>query len=124
MLRVIRVLFWIAVATTCYFAWSPNPPQMLANDKSQHELAFAVLTVGATLSWPEARWWAVGAALAGFGGLVEIVQLLPAIHRDSDINDWYADSAAIALALLAAHLLLMLRRRVTERSLAASGDGA
>jgi hypothetical protein len=111
MQTLMRVAFWVALATTLWFAWSPHPPTLLSNDKSQHELAFAVLAIGWTLAWPQARWWAVAAALAGIGGLIEIVQAIPSLHRDSDINDWYADVAAIILALAVAHALLALTRK-------------
>lgn len=111
MIRVFRVIFWVALATTLFFAWYPKPPMLLSSDKSQHELAFAVLAVGWTLAWPQARWWVVALALAGLGGLIEIVQMIPVLHRDADINDWYADVAAILLALAAAHVVLALTRR-------------
>ncbi|PZO90571.1 MAG: teicoplanin resistance protein VanZ [Sphingomonas sanxanigenens] len=106
--RLIKAGFWVALAVTLYFAWAPHPPTLIHNDKSQHELAFATLAIGWTLAWPRARWWQVALALAALGGLIEIVQGLPFVHRDEDINDWYADVAAILLGLAAAHGLLAI----------------
>ncbi|WP_414902603.1 hypothetical protein ACMT1E_05080 [Sphingomonas flavalba] len=116
MTHLFRTLFWLAVAVTLYFAWSPQPPQILPGDKYQHALAFAALATIATLGWPSIRWWVTAALLAAFGGLIELVQAIPAIHRDADVHDWYADMAAVAVALLLSHLLLRLLRRRDRES--------
>jgi hypothetical protein len=35
--------------------------------------------------------------LAGLGGAIEIIQLNPALRRQADITDWFADLKAIAV---------------------------
>ena len=106
MSRFFRILFWLAVAITLYFAWAPHPPTLLPTDKYQHALAFAVLAGVATLGWPKTRWWMTAALLAAFGALIEVVQAIPSVHRDADVHDWYADVIAVAFALVLSHLLL------------------
>ena len=39
--------------------------------------------------------------LSLFGALIEVVQAIPALHRDSDPLDWLADTIACAIVLLA-----------------------
>ena len=39
--------------------------------------------------------------LSLFGAAIEVVQAIPALHRDSDVSDWLADTiAAVAVVLL------------------------
>ena len=38
--------------------------------------------------------------LSFVGALIEVVQSIPQLHRDCDIRDWIADTAAIAVMLL------------------------
>jgi VanZ family protein len=40
------------------------------------------------------------AALSLFGALIEVVQAIPALQRDSDIKDWIADTVAVAVVLV------------------------
>ena len=99
MIPMYRYVFWATVIVTLVFAWMPHPPTLLPNDKSQHELAFVVLAAAAVAAYPEIRYRYIGAALAALGGLIEVVQAIPALHRDCDIHDWYADVAAICAAM-------------------------
>jgi hypothetical protein len=46
--------------------------------------------------------------LSLFGAAIELAQAIPALHRDSDIIDWIADTIACGLVLL---LVAWLRRR-------------
>jgi VanZ family protein len=104
MRKFILTILIVAVVVTLYFALYPKPPQLLRSDKSQHELAFAVLTVLSCLAMPTARYRTIFFALATFGGVIEILQMIPALHRDADVMDWIADMAAIAIALAAVAL--------------------
>jgi hypothetical protein len=47
--------------------------------------------------------------LSLFGAFIEVVQAIPALHRDSDVLDWLADTAAAGAILL----LVRLRRART-----------
>jgi hypothetical protein len=35
-----------------------------------------------------------------FGAVIEVVQAIPMLHRDSDVMDWIADTAAVLVVLL------------------------
>jgi hypothetical protein len=37
--------------------------------------------------------------LSAFGAIIEVLQAIPALNRDSDPIDWLADTAAAALVL-------------------------
>ncbi len=102
MTNYLRCLFWLAVVTSLLFAWTPHPPTLIANDKLQHVLAFVVLAFLVRFSYPAIAWQLTGLALAVLGGLIEIVQAIPVLHRDCDIYDWYADVVAIVLGLVLA----------------------
>ena len=39
-------------------------------------------------------------SLSLFGALIEVFQSIPALHRDSDVVDWIADTAAGIVVLL------------------------
>ena len=78
----------------------PHPPQVPAGDKYQHMAAFGTLTVLAAAGWPRAELLRIGERLSFLGALIEVVQSIPALHRDCDIMDWLADTAIIASVLL------------------------
>jgi len=75
----------------------PRPPAIPGqpSDKVQHVIAFSVLTILAFTAWPRRGWLLIVAGLSAFGALIEIVQLIPAMHRDGNWNDWMADTAAV-----------------------------
>ena len=89
-----RLAFWLACAVAFIFAVMPVPPDLGESDKLQHIFAFLVLAGLGRLAYPDVRkrWLLVG--LMGFGALIEIVQALPFVGRDSDPLDWVADTAA------------------------------
>jgi len=67
-------------------------------DKLQHMTAFAVLTLLGWVAYPRVSRIKLVLALIAFGGLIEIVQLIPMLQRDSDWHDWLADIIAIGVA--------------------------
>lgn len=101
LLRALAVLFWLALAVTLVMALLPRPPvgALGVNDKLQHMTAFAVLSLLAWLAFPRQRLSVLFLALAAIGGLIEILQMIPALHRDADVKDWIADCLAIAAVL-------------------------
>jgi hypothetical protein len=112
--RWLRIAFWAAAAFAFVMAVDPHPPQIPGEpgDKIQHMFAFATLAAMAAAAWPERRYAAIGLGLSYFGAIIEIVQAIPVLHRDCDIMDWAADTAALSLVLLAAALVgSKLRRR-------------
>jgi len=97
----LRLCFWLATTVAFVMAVLPHPPQLpgAPTDKIQHILAFAVLTVLGSAAYPRTHPVALIIGLAAFGGLIEAVQAIPALHRTSDVRDWLADVASVLIAL-------------------------
>ena len=107
--RLMRPLFWLLGCFSLVMALLPKPPSTPIDqfgDKFAHMLAFAVLTVVARLAWPRTPIWIAALLLSLYGAMIELLQTIPALHRDSDPRDWVADTGAIALALLLAQFLI------------------
>lgn len=79
----------------------PRPPQLpgAPGDKMQHMMAFATLAALAVAGWRHRSLAALFAWLSLFGAFIEVVQLIPALHRDGDVRDWIADMGAAGVAL-------------------------
>ena len=112
----IRLVFWLALAVTLVMALLPNPPALprQATDKVQHMAAFAALTFLAALGFQGLRLRVIFVAMAALGMAIEILQMIPTLHRDAQASDWLADCAAAAAALLLCGALrwLFSRRQV------------
>ena len=97
-----RLLFWGTAAFAFVMAAIPHPPRIPGgpSDKVLHIAAFAIL--GLLAAWAYARTPLIRLALglSLFGALIEVVQAIPALHRDSDVLDWAADTLAAAAVLL------------------------
>jgi hypothetical protein len=111
--RQINVLarpgFWLALAFALFMALVPRPPQVidLNNDKIDHMLAFATLSILGAISFPRMSLLRLGERLSFVGAMIEVLQAIPALHRDCDYRDWIADTAAIAVVLL---IVALIRR--------------
>jgi VanZ family protein len=70
------------------------------SDKIQHIIAFTVLSGLAGASYRTSALLAIGIRLSAFGALIEIVQAVPALHRDSSALDWLADTGAVLVVLI------------------------
>jgi Na+/H+-dicarboxylate symporter len=101
-----RFLFWGALAFALYMAWTPQTVSV--GDKYLHMLAFGTLTILACAGYPEAELLRLGERLSFLGALIEVVQAMPAVHRDCDIMDWVADTAVVAGVLV---VVWVVRRR-------------
>ena len=103
---ILRTIFWIAIAISFLAAINPLPPQLPGqpNDKVQHMMAFLMLGALAFFAFPRTRPIVLLAWLSAFGAFIELVQMIPVLHRDGDIFDWIADTAAAAVILTALHL--------------------
>ena len=101
MVRFLRVAFWAALLFALVMASLPRPPAVpgVTSDKIQHILAFAVLDGLGSAAYAKLRALQLLLALSGFGAVIEFVQLIPALHRDADVVDWIADTAAAALVI-------------------------
>ena len=117
MMAVVRRLrlpvFWLALAVTIWMANVPAPPAppVAVNDKWQHGAAFAVLTLMALAAYPARRAWHVGAAMLGYGVLIEITQWAFGQGRQSEWLDIAADMGGIAVAL---YLAVPLRKWIPQ----------
>lgn len=113
--RLLRPLFWLLTALALVMALLPKPPKLPIDrfgDKFEHMLAFLVLTVVAQLSWPNAsRLW-IAVRLSLLGALIEFLQAIPSLHRDSDWRDWIADSLAIVAAVAIGSGITWLRHTI------------
>ena len=111
-LAILRLVFWAAAIFAFVMAIIPHPPHLPGepSDKVQHIMAFLVLGGLAALAYPVSKPLLLGAGLSLFGALIELVQYIPALHRDSDPVDWIADTIAAALVLLIINRLRARRR--------------
>src|SRR4051794_18992167 len=100
--KSVRRLFWAAAAFAFVVAGLPHPPRLPGepNDKVQHIIAFATLALLASWAYSRATPLRLLVRLSLFGALIELVQAIPALHRDSDVIDWAADTVAVAVVLL------------------------
>ena len=106
-----RIAFLAALTATFVMAVIPHPPPLPGSpgDKIQHILAFATLSVLGTLAYPRLSFIRLFAGLILFGALIEVVQAIPALHRNSDILDLLADGVGALVAGLALRTVLRLR---------------
>ncbi|HET9628632.1 MAG TPA: hypothetical protein VFP14_04025 [Novosphingobium sp.] len=112
-----RVLFWLALLGAVGLALMPHPPQLPTDrlgDKFNHMLAFATLAALAALGWPQMERLRVVERLSFLGALIEVMQAMPALHRDCDIRDWAADT--VAIVAVTALFALRARLRVSATS--------
>jgi len=99
-LLVLQLLFWAAALFAFVMAVLPHPPD-ITNDKIQHMAAFATLGLLGSFAYPKLSGRRLLVGLSLFGALIEIVQAIPMLHRDSDPLDWLADTIACAVVLFA-----------------------
>ncbi|MBV9528389.1 hypothetical protein [Sphingomonas sp.] len=100
--RAAQVLFWAAALFALVMALLPHPPEVPGNpnDKVQHIMAFACLGVLGTAAFPRRSTLSLIVSLSAFGAVIEVLQAIPVLHRDSDPLDWLADTIACGLVLL------------------------
>lgn len=103
----LRILFWCALVGATTLAIMPQPPTLPTDDlgdKFNHILAFTVMAALAVLGWPAVPRLAILLRLSFLGAAIEVVQAIPALHRDCDPRDWVADTLAVGTVLLVARL--------------------
>lgn len=100
--RAARVLFWAAALFALVMALIPHPPELPGNpsDKIQHALAFATLGLLGAFAYPRLSMLRLIVGLSLFGASIEIAQLIPVLHRDSDVLDWLTDTVACAIIVV------------------------
>ena len=113
--RIVRhapvVLFYAALLFAVVMATLPHPPRVPGDpvDKVQHMVAFATLAWLGAAAYPRMPLPRLGERLSFLGALIEVVQSIPALHRDCDILDWVADTLAIVVVLLLVRLVRRVR---------------
>ena len=88
---------------TLIMALLPHPPELPGSpsDKIQHVIAFGTLAALGSAAYPARPRIQLLVALSAFGGMIEVLQAVPNLHRDSDPVDWLADTIAVMLVLAA-----------------------
>lgn len=106
-----KLIFWAAAAFALVMAVLPQPPQLPGepDDKVQHMIAFATLGLLGSWAYPALSLVRLLVGLSLFGAIIELIQAVPALHRDADPLDWVADTAAAAAVLLVASAVRRLR---------------
>ncbi|RZT42273.1 VanZ family protein [Cupriavidus agavae] len=101
-----RVLFCVCAATVLVLSLLPPevPGPTTGWDKSNHVLAFGVLTALAARAWP-GRPWPVVAGLLGYGGLIEVLQALTS-YREASWFDLCADAVGIGVGMLLSYRVI------------------
>ena len=117
--RTARTTFWAAACFAFVMAVLPHPPEVPGdpNDKVEHVVAFATLAALGSFAYPRLALLRLLAGLSMFGALIEFVQAIPALQRDSDPKDWIADTLAVVIVLA----LIGWRRRSSSASPKAGG---
>ena len=69
------------------------------------------LTLLSVLAFPEGSLLRIGERLSFLGAMIEVLQSIPALHRDCDIMDWVADTTIIVGVLLVVRVGRRARRR-------------
>ena len=114
MTSVLRLAFWAAAVFAFVMAVLPHPPELLeTSDKVQHMAAFFTITALGCAAYRGFSRLKLMLAMIAFGAMIEVVQMVPQLHRDAEWSDWLADILAVLLALAIAHLL---ERRAMRRA--------
>jgi hypothetical protein len=110
--RLLVYGFWAALFFALTMALLPKPPQLPGNpgDKVQHIAAFAVLTALSCAAYPVASAVRIGVGLGAFGLMIEVLQMIPILHRDGSALDWTADMGAVLIVLLLTSWLRKLKQ--------------
>ena len=101
--RTFRLAFFVIAISTTITALAPSPqfePGFAYADKLQHFTIFAVLGGLALFGFPQAPRRLIVERLSFFGAGIEVLQSIPALHRDCDVFDWATDTLGAAVAVL------------------------
>lgn len=103
MRSVALTLFWVVGTAALAFATFTVAPAFSGHgiDKLLHMAVFAILALLGSLGYPREPILRMFVWLAAFGGLIELIQLIPSLGRDADWSDWLADCISTAVVLTA-----------------------
>jgi hypothetical protein len=100
-----RLAFWSACLFVFVLAALPRPPKLPGSpsDIVLHIAAFVGLATLGHWAYSALKKRYLLAGLALFGALIEAVQAIPMVNRDSDPLDWFVDvGAALTVFVIAA----------------------
>ncbi|MEA3455520.1 MAG: VanZ family protein [Campylobacterota bacterium] len=98
---IVKLLFWLALISSYLLAVLPqeNVPQLTPfNDKGNHFLAFAVLTL-LILHAYRVRYFTAFILMMLYGVLIEVSQLF-AVNRHGELLDVLADTIGVVIGIL------------------------
>ncbi|QGN55362.1 hypothetical protein [Novosphingobium sp. Gsoil 351] len=101
--RLFRQAFYAAaIFSTVTALASPSEfgPRFPYSDKVQHFAVFAVLATLAWFGFTGAPRRLIVERLSFLGAAIEVLQSIPALHRDCDVLDWATDTAAAVVVVL------------------------
>lgn len=106
--RVWLVLGWCLITAAVLASLLPTAhlPSTGANDKFEHSLAYAVLTLWFTGIYPRSRYVLIAVGLFAMGLAIEWAQGAMALGRHSDFGDLIANTIGIAIGMTLALLWL------------------
>ena len=112
----LTALYWLALFCGTHIP-APKLPPIRINDKTIHFVGYGLLAGSILVSLKASRRLkptsgiTVLAILLAYGAVDEWTQALPFINRSCDIQDWHADAAGAATAVVIGSWLL--QKRVT-----------
>ena len=80
----------------------PSTPIDQFGDKFEHTLAFCMLAGIGWGAFPKLPLRLLAERLSFFGAVIELLQSIPALHRDCSVADWLTDTGAIVVVLAVA----------------------
>jgi VanZ family protein len=95
---------WAMIATVIVLCLLPAPMiapvASLLPDKAEHAIAFLAMTLWFCGLYRRGSWLKIAAGFLVLGGAIEVAQGVFTTTRTMDFNDWLAECAGIAVALL------------------------
>jgi VanZ family protein len=106
--RLWLTLGWTAVVFAIVVSLAPisQLPQPGVSDKTEHFIAYLLLTLWFAGIYPRSRYWIIGIGLCVMGVLIEFAQGAMRFGRQADIMDVLANSTGIVAGLVLSLLLL------------------
>ena len=106
--RLWLTLGWTAVVFAIVVSLAPisQLPQPGVSDKTEHFVAYLLLTLWFAGIYPRSRYWIIAIGLCVMGVLIEFAQGAMHYGRQADIMDVFANSSGIVAGLLLSLLLL------------------
>ena len=109
-----RLAFGAALAVTTVLMLVPSPGTASSNDKVDHVLVFATLTLLGAWAMVPTRWLVPG--LIAYAALTELLQAAATEVRHGDLLDVAADLVGIAVGVLIAGLIVRYNKARYRRA--------